>query len=158
MSALSNLPKLESLELLDTFSITNQTFKRFTTLKKITCYEVENMQEGISDLLRNCNNFEEISLYRYSREEITEILRSAAEAFKQRINIDIPFSARIVNMLGQAEVDCKVRMLPVRSKENSTKKILYKIFYDAKTSMADFATYDLNIFVNEVKLLMKECY
>ena len=158
VEALTNLPKLESLELCRIKSMTNRVFKHFTTLKKITFGQLTNMEKGIHDLIQKCSSLQEIQLLpHYGRDEIIKLLRSAADALKERTNtISIFFSLRFLydeNNVVYNHVNFKVRMTPMRSEKNLTTNILFEIFYNHRNLNPDFITHDLDALVKEVSLL-----
>ena len=156
--ALANLPKLEVLTLCFSDDSnrwkSNRVFEHFRTLKKVSCTRLGNMKEGVRDLLRNCSNFQEISLDGYSGEEIIEIYKCAAESLKQRNNNDSSLLLSSGFYYVTNLNDLKVRMVPIRSEKDST-KIFFQIFYDMKSFKPDCSTDDLDIFIKEATLLMK---
>ena len=157
VKALANLPKLESLELCRIKSMTNRVFKHFKTLKRVSFVEITCMQEGIRDLIQKCSNLQEIQLLEYGRDETIEILKSAANALKERTNPISIFSS-LSFRYGKDYDDYedgnfKVRMTPMRSEKNPSTNILFEIFYNKRNLNSNFITYDLNALVKEVSLL-----
>ena len=151
--ALSNLPKLESLDLCDITSFTYQVFKHFKKLKKLRCCQIENIKDGVRDLLQHCSNIQEISIFYHVNCEIIEVIKCAAETLKHRIS-DIPLL--VTSDFDFPEAGFRVRMIPIKSAKDSTKKLLFHLFYGKQKVTPDFITYDLDILIKEAKLLIEQ--
>ena len=153
--ALANLPKLESLKLFNGF-ITNKAFRNFKSLKTLTCDTIENIKDGVYSLLQHCSNFQEILIFYCLNYEIhcnmVEVLQKAAEMLKQRNNVDIPLLVNSV--FGVGSEGFRVRMVPIRSEKDATKKLLFQLFYGRKKVTPDFVTYDLDILIREAEFLI----
>ena len=154
--ALANLPKLESLELNFGKSITTQVFKHFRTLKNVKCFQIENIKEGLRDLLQNCSNFQEISLSRYidtCSEEVIKTLKCAAKTLEERNYIGNPL---LVSSDFGYVGGFRVRIVPIRFEKAPSKQLLFELFFSDKKCTPDIITYDLDIIIKQAKSLIAE--
>ena len=144
--ALTNLPKLESLELYYIQSTAKHVFEHFKGLKKVRSWGISNKKECLLNFL-NCRNLQEISFYS-SIDEYVNILKFAVENFKERTNVNIPLVISCHNWSGSV----RVGMLLVKSEIDSTTKMLY-LLYDEHKFNPVFTTYALDILIKEVTSL-----
>ena len=135
------------VKLSNTPNIPSQVSKPFTKLKKVSLAGVINTKEVIRNLVRSCDNIQEISLNGYLTKEFSETLKCTAETLRERNHIGTPLLLNLIFF--------KVRLWPFRSEINRTTKLLFQVSYGIKEFSPDFITYDLNAFVEEVTLLMK---
>ena len=150
--ALANLPKLESLELSCAGSFTYRVLNHFTTLKKLTIRQIENMKDGVRNLLQHSTNIQQILILYTSKCKIIEVLKCAAETIKQR-DSDIPLF--VISEYLFSAIGFRVRIVPVRSEKFLTKKLLFELFYGKQKVTSDFITYDLDILIKEAESLIK---
>ena len=148
---LSRLPKLESFELIYGGPISSLVFKHFRTLKNVKCFRMTNMEEGLPILLKNCSNFQSISILHFFRhEELYEIFKPAVEMLKKRSNIDNSLSVIFSSKFVFRQI--RIRMSPMRSKNDSSTKIWFELFHNHRNLTSDFTTNDFDILMKEVAL------
>ena len=118
---MAQLPKLEKLTITDEAGcFTGQIFKHFTTLKIVEITYMQNMKEGIRDLLWKCKDIMGIKISRYPKDDIIFIFELVENIMRVRNIIDFPF---IIRLNG-----CSVRMLTKKSKVDSSVNISYEIY------------------------------
>ena len=149
VAQLAKLPKLEFLEFYFNKSITNQAFRHFTNLKKVSFSGITTvLQEAIRILLQSCSNLEEISLSGYSSDEIVGALKCAAETLRERNHIGSPL---LLNLF----YNCKARIFSIRSENDTTTKLMFQISYYENKYTPDFITFDLNEFLIKISWIIK---
>ena len=148
---LATLPKLEELELCRLVGVTGKIFKNFTTLKKVTCECIQNMQKALVNLILKCPELKKISLYRYSIEDVISVILSAAMLMRKREN-DVP--------LEFFSDELKVRLIRYISDKDSSMKVFFEVrdyvrSTEAGKHLFEFTTYEEKSFIDRVALLVE---
>ena len=88
MITLSNLPKLEKLDLRIYESVNGKMFKNFKmqSLKAFTC-KIEQIKNGFSDLIKNCPNLEDLEFTDYDDDEVKDFINCWVQIFKKHSTI-----------------------------------------------------------------------
>ena len=149
MAVLTHLPKLESLHLLDIESITGIVFEYFTTLKVLRCTGIDQIEEGIYNLIRNCKNIEEICVNnKLSVDEITHTIKRLVEILNGQCHS--------VSLLVRLNA-FRVRMVPIKS-EDPANKLLFEIYAFSRDNEVSehepcLTTSDKDVFVEQIQSL-----